>query len=56
MACKHRKLEGNTTKYFICGISGKPVDDYKCNSCMMKIEDNNINELFNQIFGKGFGK
>lgn len=59
MACKHRILEGNTTKYFVCKITGKQVDDYKCNNCMMKIEDTTkeqyIKDIFSEMFGKGFG-
>lgn len=57
MACKHRKVKGNTTKYFVCGVTEKTIDDYKCKNCMMRIEDTNsqFNELFTQIFGKGFG-
>lgn len=55
MGCIHRKVEGNITKYFVCGITGKAVDDCKCSSCMLKIEQkNDMNELFGQIFGKGF--
>ena len=55
MGCKHRKVEGNTTKYFVCKIFNKAVDDYKCKDCMMKIEDKNeqLNDIFKQIFGKG---
>ena len=59
MACKHRKVEGNTTKHFVCGITGKQIDDIKCRDCMMKIEDNNdniMNDLFGEIFGKGFSR
>lgn len=57
MACKHRKIKGNVDKCFVCGITGKVIDDYKCTNCMMRIEDTNsqFNELFGQIFGKGFG-
>ena len=55
MGCIHRKLEGNTTKFFVCGITGKSIDDYKCRDCMLKIEQkNDINDLFGQLFGKGF--
>lgn len=58
MGCKHRKAEGNTTKYFVCGVFGKNIDDYSCRDCMMKIEEDNsnnqINKIFEQIFGKGF--
>lgn len=59
MGCKHRRVEGNTTKYFVCGITEKPINDIECNNCMMKIEDDKqdqINELFSQMFGGGFGK
>ena len=57
MSCKHRKVEGNTTKYFICKIFDKTVDDYKCQRCLMRIEDktSQIKDLFGQLFGKGFG-
>ncbi len=56
MGCKHRKVQGNTTKYFVCGITGKAIDEYKCKNCMLKIEDKNDNfkEMFENIFGKGF--
>ena len=56
MGCKHRKVEGQTTKYFVCGITSKAIDDSKCRNCLLKIESNEdkVNELFGQIFGKGF--
>lgn len=57
MGCKHRKVVGNTTKYYYCQIFKKSVDNYKCKSCLMKIEENNdIMEAFNEIFGGGFNK
>lgn len=52
MGCKHISVEGNTTKYFICRISGKAVDDVKCSKCMLKIEDTSTDEIFNN-FMKG---
>lgn len=57
MGCKHRKIIGDTTKYYYCQIFKKPVDDYKCKNCLMKIEDNDdIMDAFNKIFGGGFSK
>lgn len=56
MSCKHLRVEGNTTKYFVCGITEKAIDEYKCRDCMMKIDDNaeeKINEIFRQIFKEG---
>lgn len=56
MGCKHRKTEDETTKSFICKITNKSVDNYKCKNCMMKLEDNNVEKVFRKIFGKGFEK
>lgn len=52
MSCKHRTVEGRTTKYFYCKILNKSVDDYKCRDCMMKIEnENDAMDYLNKIFG-----
>lgn len=37
MNCKHIKIEGNTTKYFICKIKNKAVDEYECRDCLLKL-------------------
>ena len=60
MGCKHRELivvqmEDGKEKYY-CKVFDRDISNFECRDCMMKIEDNNINDLFNQIFGKGFGK
>lgn len=52
MNCKHRKIKGNTTKYFWCNLKEKSVDDYQCRDCMLKLPD--LPEGFEEIFGKGF--
>ena len=39
MNCKHRVIQGRTTKYFRCQIKGKPVDDFDCKNCMLRITD-----------------
>lgn len=57
MRCKHRRVDGNTTKYYYCQIFKKPVDDHQCKNCLMKIEDNSdIIDAFEKIFGGGFNK
>lgn len=55
MACKHRKIIGDTTKYFVCGVKNKAVDDMQCSKCMLRIEDiNPFDEMVKVIFGKSF--
>ena len=57
MACKHSDviaIKNNGQKELYCKVFEKRISNYDCRNCMMKIEDNNINDLFNQIFGKGF--
>ena len=58
MGCKHMTVQGNTTKYFYCNVFNKAVDTYKCENCMMKIENQEdlLKEMFGGVFGKGFGK
>ena len=53
MNCKHARVEGTTTKYYVCKLKNKPVDDYSCNGCMMRIPD--LPEGFEQLF-RGFRK
>lgn len=57
MPCKHVEVRGNTTKYFYCKLFDKIIDEYNCSNCLMKIEnkENQFNDIFGQIFGKGFG-
>lgn len=58
MGCKHKELiaiQQNEKQEFYCKVFDKKISDYDCRNCMMKIEDNNVNDLFNKIFGKGFG-
>lgn len=59
MGCKHRILKRNNDKNFnwICRIKDKDVNEYICRDCPLKIEDKSqdINDLFGQLFGKGFG-
>lgn len=56
MGCKHRETSSiqmdNGKQEFYCRVFDKKISSYECRNCMMKIEDNNINDLFNQIFGK----
>ena len=52
MSCKHKKIVGNTTKYFVCGITNKQLDEKKCSKCMLKVEDNNIKNMVEQVFGR----
>ncbi len=57
MSCKHRVVNGNTTKYFYCSLKNKSIDEYSCKDCLLRIEDNTNNQIkdvFEQIFGKGF--
>lgn len=57
MGCKHREviaIQQNGKQEFYCRVFDRKISNYECRDCMMKIEDNNINDLFNQIFGKGF--
>ena len=37
MYCKHVRVEGNTTKYYMCKIYNRAVDEDKCKNCMMKV-------------------
>lgn len=64
MGCKHRTTKGNTTKYYFCNLFNKSVDNFKCEKCLMKLEEKNkstyfdskeLEGLFKDIFGKGFG-
>lgn len=54
MNCKHCRVEGNITKYYVCGIKNKQINEWDCKNCMLKIPD--LPEGFEQIFGKGFRK
>ena len=63
MGCKHKDviaIQSNGQQEFYCKAFKKRISNYDCRNCMMKLEDNNtknqcdINELFNEIFGKGF--
>lgn len=58
MGCKHKETISiqmdNGKQEFYCRVFDRKISNYECRNCMMKIEDNNINDLFNQIFGKGF--
>lgn len=57
MGCRHRKIVGNTTKYFYCNVKEKAIDDcIDCKNCLLKLEDNSsqLGDLFGEIFGKGF--
>ena len=56
MACKHAKVEGNTTKYWVCRLKDKAIDKYKCKDCPMFIKDNNTEDIVNQLFGMFGGK
>lgn len=54
MNCKHRKIKGNTTKYFWCNLKEKSVDDYQCEDCPLKLKYSDLPEGFEEVFGKGF--
>ena len=63
MQCKWIKVEGkqnnNTTRFFICGLKNKAIDEYECRDCPLfiidKVEDSDIvNRLFG-IFGGNNG-
>ena len=58
MGCKHKETIRvvNNKQEFYCKAFDKEISEYDCRNCLMKVEDNNLNDLFNQIFGKGFGK
>lgn len=57
MGCKHRKVIGDKTKQVYCQIFNKNIDEYKCQNCLMKIEDNSdFMDYFNEIFRGGFNK
>ena len=51
MNCKHKTIEGRTTKYFYCKAKGKAIDEYQCKDCMLRISD--LPEGFEQLF-QGF--
>ena len=51
MNCKHVKIEGNTTKYWVCRLKDKAIDEYECRDCPMFIKDNNASDIVNQLFG-----
>lgn len=58
MSCKHKELiriKDNKKEYY-CKCFDKEIPEYKCKECIMKIEnqEDQLNELFGQIFGKGF--
>ena len=58
MGCKHKETIRvvNNKQEFYCKVFDREISDYDCRNCLMKVEDNNLNDLFNQIFGKGFNK
>lgn len=56
MQCKWIKVEGQTTKYFRCGLKDKAIDEHKCRNCPMFIKDNNADDIVNQLFGMFGGK
>ena len=59
MGCKHRELiavQDNGKQEFYCKVFDRRISDYECRNCMMKIEENDMNELLNIFFGGGFNK
>lgn len=58
MGCKHKEIIRvvNNKQEFYCKVFDREISDYDCRNCLMKVEDNNVNDIFNQIFGKGFTK
>ena len=48
MDCKHVVVEGNTTKYYVCKIYNKPLDENKCKNCMIK--NSCLPKEFKEIF------
>ena len=40
MACKHANIEGNTTKYWVCSLKDKTIDNYTCRNCPLFIHNN----------------
>lgn len=51
MQCKWIKVEGNTTKYWVCSLKDKAIDNYTCRDCPLFIKDNNADDIVNQLFG-----
>ena len=51
MNCKHKYVEGNTTKYFVCRAKNKAINEYDCKSCPLRLSD--VPEGFEQLF-QGF--
>ena len=51
MACKHANIEGNTTKYWVCSLKDKAIDDYTCRNCPLFIHDNTTDDIVNILFG-----
>ena len=49
MNCKHKTIEGRTTKYYYCKAKGKAIDDYNCKDCMLRISD--LPKEIEQLFG-----
>lgn len=51
MQCKWIEVEGkqnnNTTRFFMCGLKNKAIDEYECKNC----PDNNANNTVNRLFG-----
>lgn len=57
MGCKHREviaIQNDGNKEYFCKVFEKRVSDYECNKCMMRLEDNNMQDLINIFLGKGF--
>lgn len=61
MSCLHMRIEGKTTKYFFCAALEKPINDYDCYTCPLKLEerknediaDKFMGGIFKDIFGGG---
>ena len=55
MQCKWIKVEGkqnnNTTRFFICGLKNKAIDEYECRDCPMFIQDNKADDVVSRLLG-----
>ena len=48
MDCKHTKTDGNITKYYVCKVYNKQLDEKKCKNCMLK--NPSFPEEFKELF------
>lgn len=47
--CKHKIIEGNTTKYLFCRAKNKTISDYECKACPLTLPD--LPQGFEILFG-----